>query len=129
MKLRHCIVVAAISYGFMIGCATGVSSTSHVTKPVYTVAVVDAPDRAGFKISLKSHDERKLCLTLEQWPSKNGLLSGSDRARLETPTEIIQAKGIDFGYCSGGCGKIDIKPYSTLSGFISYSVFGDPARI
>lgn len=121
-------MIASISYG-IAGCAAVATSKSHQDQPTYTVAVSDAPDIAGFKVSLKSHDKRKLCLTLEQWPSKNGLLSGTDMAQIETPTKIIQAKGVDFGYCPGGCGKIEIKPYSTLDGFISYSAFGDPAAI
>jgi hypothetical protein len=122
-------MIAAISYGSIAGCTNGAVSKPYDAQPAYTVAVADAPDLVGFKVSLKSHDKRKLCLTLEQWPSENGLLSGSDRAELETSARIIRAKGVDFGYCLGGCGKIEIKPYSTLHGFISYSVFGDPSKI
>jgi hypothetical protein len=122
-------VIAVISYGFIAGCTAVAPAKAHEVQPAYTFAMVDEPNIAGFKVSLKSHDRRKLCLTLEQWPSKNGLLSGSERAKLRTPAGIIPAKGIDFGYCPGGCGKIELKPYSTLNGFISYSVFADPATI
>lgn len=96
----------------------------------YALRVEDNPAAYRFDIVLQSHDPKPLCISVENWPSREGQLHmGSDLATLHTTTGILAARDENFGYCPGGCGQHRIAPGSELQGFIAYEAFGDPVQL
>jgi hypothetical protein len=104
-----------------------------VPAPRYVFKVYDHPGEKRFLLSLKSLDDRALCIYVEEWPNGKGQLHfGSTWVTLETQARVYPARDENFGYCVSERGKpcvIRIAPRSELRGFIGYAEFGDSAKI
>lgn len=130
MKSHRCAPVFGSIFLLLTSCAHMSDMNQPADKAAYELGVVDAPNKDRFDITLRSHVDRKLCLTRDQWPSKAGQLHmGSDRAQLEVGDKRLPAADANFGYCPGGCEVFEIPPHGNLSGFIAYEAFGSTAEI
>jgi len=106
-------------------CATGPSADRA---PRYHFEIADRPHEKRFVLTLKSLDDRPLCLGIGQWPNKRGQMDfGSSWITLSSAERTYRPRDHNFGYCPG-C-EIHIAPGSTLTGFIKYAEFGSPAAI
>lgn len=110
-----------------------VACAQSITRPTpdrYELHIADNPHEHRFDIVLKSNDSRPLCVAVENWPNRVGLLHmGRDLATLQTAAGALPAHDDNFGYCHGGCGEHRIEPHEELHGFIAYEAFGDPVQL
>lgn len=114
----------------LTSCAHVSNSIDWASDDSYLLDAVDNPDNNRFDVILRSLGEQKLCLAVQQWPSRSGQLHmGSSFAHLEVGNRRLPATDENFGYCPGGCGTIEIPPHGELKGFIAYAAFGDPEAI
>lgn len=111
------------------GCSTPPNVSEQQFRPRFRAEAKDVPSEQRFLITLKSLDDRTLCLRYFQWPNRFGeLADGVDWVKLSfsAGARNPQAHGLAVDY---GGGAIQIAPFSTLTGFIQYSEFGDPEGI
>lgn len=129
MKLNT--IAAVLGSLFLLASCVHMPNVSQpADKSAYELDVVDTPNNNRFDLTFRSRIDRKLCLTVDQWPSKAGQLHmGSERAQLETADRSLPAADENFGYCPGGCGVIEIPPNGYLHGFIAYEAFGNAVEI
>lgn len=112
---------------FLGGCTP---SIMRPTPDQYSLQIIDNPAEYRFDITLQSNDSKPLCVSIENWPSREGQLHmGSSLATLLTDAGAFTARDENFGYCPGGCGQHRIGPSGELRGHISYKAFGDPVRL
>src|SRR5437870_225221 len=97
--------------------------------PKFKVDSTDVPAQKRFFITFHSLDKRPLCLRYFQWPSLGGELSGGSWVALKSSEGVYRAAGHNFGYHVSDGDDIRIAPFSTLTGFILYSEFGNPRAI
>jgi hypothetical protein len=110
-------------------CSVPVGSERAPVPPRYQLEIRDRPQQKKFLLTLRSLDDRPLCLDIEDWPNGSGQLHfGSSWVKLALPEGIHPARDENFGYCLGGC-TIHIAPGSALTGYIGYAAFGEPAAI
>jgi hypothetical protein len=109
--------------------STGGRDRSHSSERLhYRFDIADDPNGKRFVLTLKSLDQRPLCIGVGQWPNAEGQLDfGSSWVTVESPEGTYRPRDHNFGYCPD-C-EIHIAPGSTLTGFINYEEFGDAAII
>ena len=131
-RLSSPIFIAVV---LLYSCIMSVTANNrnHSTAARFHFDITDRPDEKRFVLSLKSLDDRPLCIYVEKWPNQKGQLHfGSRWVKLKSPNGTYPAKDENFGYCVDEHGKhclIYIAPRSTLNGFIGYEQFGNPAVI
>jgi hypothetical protein len=117
---RWCIVVLAM-----------LSTAAAAATPVrYRLSILDSSVQKRFIVSLVSLDDRPLCLHIQKWPNRFGLLHyGRHWATLHTSKGIYPAYDLNAGRCVGPECIMHIAPHATITGFVSYEMFGHPAVI
>lgn len=121
-----------IAIVYLCSCSMGIQSNgkSNPPSPQFRLVITDHPRESRFVVNLISLDNRALCLGVDQWPNEQGQLdTGSKRATLKSTEGAYPARNENFGYCVGQACIIRVPPGSTLTGFIGYREFGDPATI
>lgn len=119
--------IFAVAWLLLTGCAV---KDNRPDLGQYSFEITDNPNERSFDIVLKSHAIRPLCISIENWPSRDGQLHmGSSLATLELSESSLPARDDNFGYCPGGCGQYRIEAGEELRGFITYAVFGEPERL
>ena len=94
------------------------------TNPNFEVIAVGNDLKNSVEITLVSKNAHKICLDVEQWPNKFGQIENGSALILKLATgQAFEAKSTNFGFCPGGCGTIQIKPYSTLVARVGYDEF------
>jgi hypothetical protein len=96
--------------------------------PSFRIESKDLPAETKFEVSLISLDNRKICLSLEQWP-RNGEIYAREIVTLKSHDVLLPASTLDLGYCPGGCGTIEVLPGETITSSIHYSTFGPTEEI
>jgi hypothetical protein len=106
---------------------------NHSAAPHYRFEITDRPAEKRFALTLKSQDDRPLCIYVEKWPNQKGQVHfGRTWVKLESAEDTYAARDENFGYCIDDSGKpclLKILPGATLEGFIGYEQFGDPIVI
>src|SRR6478735_9388632 len=107
------------------------SSAAAAPRPVrYRLSILDSSVQKRFIVSLTSLEDRPLCLHIQRWPSSNGHLHyGSVWATLHTSKGVYPAYDENHGRCVGPECILHIAPHATITGFVSYEMFGHPAVI
>lgn len=110
------------------------SCAQKITRPTadrYELDITDNAAERRFDVSLKSADNRAVCVSVENWPNSSGHFTvEKDDTYLQVGPNRLPAKSkLMSAYCPGGCGKHRVEPNSSLRGFISYEVFGDPENL
>jgi len=124
--------LALLSTALLAGCSTQpvIISQNPTPHARYHLTVSDRSDLRRFVLTLKSFDDRPLCLNVNQWPNYFGQLHfGSTWVTLVSTEGKYPARDENFGTCIGPTCVIHIAPGSTLTGFIGYREFGSPAKI
>lgn len=121
-------VAGGASLLVLAACATSVERPPPES---YVLQVTDNAAEHRFDVVLKSHDDRALCVSIEAWPSKNGLFptENDDVVVLTGQEELPVRSELSSAYCPGGCGEHRIEPHGELGGFIAYEAFGDTAKL
>ena len=120
----------AISLCLAFGASACVGASTPEPLPRYSFQIEDNPDQRRFDLAIVSEDSRLLCVYVDYWPNPLGELDeGSVRSSLESDSGVLAGKDGVFGYAPTGWPVFVIVPSSSLSGFISYSSFGDPDTI
>lgn len=108
----------------MISCSMQQSTKPLAEQPRFELIVTKNNELRRFDLLLRPAESRDLCLNVDQWPSRNGVLDGgSQLAYVTTDSGRIPAKDGNFGYCPGGCGYFKVAVGDSLSGFISFDQF------
>jgi hypothetical protein len=106
---------------------------NHSAAPRYRLDITDRPAEKRFVLTLKSLDDRPLCIHVEKWPNRKGQVHfGRTWVKLESAEHTYAARDENFGYCIDESGKpclLKILPGATLKGFVGYEQFGDPIVI
>ena len=77
-----------------------------------------------FELTLKSRDNRPICIPLGYWPDILGQI-GDKGAILVSGRKRIPSQPADMGYAEGGTSDSwKIPPHGELRGFIGYDQFG-----
>lgn len=101
--------------------------------PRYHLDIKDRPGEKRFLMTLRSLDDRSLCIPVEKWPNRRGQVHfASTWVKLESSGRAYPARDENFGYCiekDGGPCLIRIEARAEIKGFIRYAEFGDPATI
>ena len=106
----------------MAACATNTGDILHDAR--FELVVKDDPSNERFLLSLVSEDERRICLSDDQWPRSNGALrSRAGTAVLVTSQERIPSTGNQLGHCIGPQCVHVIEPGGELKGHVNYSEF------
>jgi hypothetical protein len=127
--LGSLVVLGAV---LLAGCSTppAANAPSPNQPARYRLTVSDRPDLNRFVLTLKSLDERPLCLNVNQWPNYFGQVHfGSIWVKLVSNQGTYPARDENFGSCIGPSCVIHIAPGSALTAFIGYKEFGTPAKI
>lgn len=124
LRIAGCILLLAIT-----ACATSIERP--VLEKNYTLQVTDNAAERRFDVVLKSQEDRALCVSIEAWPSGNGLLpTASDEVALLIGQEKLPVRSeLLSAYCPGGCGVHRIAPHGELRGFIAYGAFGNETQL
>ena len=109
-------------------CRTSFASDAGLS---YHFTVTDRPDLNRFILTVKSTDPRPMCLYTDKWPNRLGQLHfGSTWVSLTARGVTLRAHDSNFGVCRGDAScYIYLPPGGTLTAFIGYEQFGDPAEI
>ncbi len=93
--------------------------------PRYRLIIKDEVAKRRFLLTLRSLDERPLCITFENWPDRQGHVHfGKTWVILRSHEGLYPARDENLGLCDGeGC-IIRIAPHSELRGFVTYAQFG-----
>jgi hypothetical protein len=120
MSIVRCIVFLAL-----------LSTATAAPAPVrYRLSIRDSSVQKRFIVSLTSLDDRPLCLHIQSWPSPDGHLHyGRHWATLHTSKGTYPAYDENHGRCVGPSCILHIAPHATLTGFVSYEMFGHPSVI
>jgi hypothetical protein len=103
------------------------SAPSH---PRVQLKIIDEPTERRFVLTLRSLEHKPVCLRYYQWPNSLGQVDdGPRRATLRSREGTYPARDHNFGYSVGAGGTLRILPGSTLTGFVAYSEFGNPALV
>jgi hypothetical protein len=121
--------------GTVVMLAIAMASCASVPAPLapdaYRLEIVDNPAERRFDVVLRSHHDRALCMSSDNWPLSIGTLRAENTGvYLATASGILPLQGQFVSvYCPGGCGEVRVEPGATLSGFFAYRAFGDADRI
>src|SRR5436305_1550704 len=115
---------------FIVFLAT-LSSAGAASAPVrYRLSILDSSVQKRFNVTLTSLDDRPMCLHIQSWPNSIGHLHyGRHWATLHTSKGIYLAHDENHGRCVGPSCILHIAPHGTITGFVSYEMFGHPAVI
>jgi hypothetical protein len=118
----------------MVLCSCLISASANKRNqsavPRFRFEITDRPQQKKFLLTLRSLDNRPLCMPFYKWPNRFGQVHfGSSWVRLESSEGTHAIRNENFGYCVGPSCIIHIPPGSTLYGFIGYEQFGDPTVI
>src|SRR5690606_24936247 len=95
---RLCLSLLALI--FIAACATSVGEVAHDGR--FRLLVKDDPNNDRFLLMVVSEDERRLCLSDNQWPRSNGSLRAhSGIATIVIGERRIPSKDAQFGHCVG----------------------------
>jgi hypothetical protein len=82
------------------------NNRNHSAAPRYRFEITDSSDEKRFVLSLKSLDDRPLCIYVEKWPNGKGQLHfGSTWVKLKSAEGTYPARDENFGYCIDEHGK------------------------
>lgn len=114
-------------------CFSAAQGESGSPAPRYHLAIQDRPIEKRFLLTLRSMDDRPLCVPVEKWPNGLGQVHfGSSWVKLTSGRRVYPARDQNFGYCiedNGGPCLLVIKPRGELKSFIAYAEFANPRII
>jgi hypothetical protein len=91
----------------------------------YQLTVTDVPKMQRFELTLRSFDDKPMCIHIQRWPNQFGRIHfGSSWVMLHSAAGVYHARDENFGRCVGPTCIIHIAPKGILRGVINYSVFG-----
>ena len=129
MTSTHLLRLAGCASLLMIAsCATSIERPAPES---YELRVADNVAKRQFDVTLKSHADRALCVSVEAWPSSDGSFpTATDEVVLIVGQDELPVRSELFSaYCPGGCGEHRIEPRGELSGFLAYDAFGDAEQL
>jgi hypothetical protein len=95
------------------------------SEPKYQLTIKDAPSAKRFNLTLRSLDDRAMCMHIQRWPNRFGRVHfGQSWITMHSAHRLFRARDENLGRCVGPTCIIHIAPKGVLRGFISYSVFG-----
>jgi hypothetical protein len=124
--------VATLTTLALIGCIS--PRADNATAPVegkdYILTTESDDANARFNVSLRTLATRPLCMSIVEWPSRNGAIGGgSGIAEILSDTTKLSPHDFNYGTCIGPQCLLRVPPDQTLRGFIAYNQFGDPTII